>query len=324
MNSTRFRRDQGHEFKSDSVTVQMMFDAYEEYAEEKGRSSGTLKIHKLNFNRYVKKFYKDADMTLVTQEEHQIFLQSLKKKGISPATRNRIRSLIRVLYSVAIEGMLFGGVFKINPFDFIKPALEPKKAIKYLTQDQADKLLEANLENHYYPLILLLLKTGLRIGEALGIHQEQIDRKTGMLVVDRQFDKSQGSIVYRTKGKRVRVVYLIDEVLDVLPRDEGLLFKNLNGTNIKPDYFLRVILPEACGRAGIKKIHTHGLRHSFAAHYLMNGGSIWDLSKILGHYSVNITEEYYAHFSLDHIRNRMKIIEKKNNVIKAAFGGGGH
>ncbi len=298
-----------------------MFDEYMTYASEKGRAAGTLKGHEMNFRNHILRFYGYSDMVSVTHEEHQAFLNQLRCQGVSPATRNRIRALLRVMYSVAIKNRLFGSAFKLNPFDSIGPAEEPKKTIQYLSYEMTEKLLESNKDTHYYPLILLMLKTGLRLGEALGIHNEQIDRSTGMLTIDRQFDKSQGKIVMRTKGRRIRVVYLIDEVLEALPTiNEGPIFKKEDGGKLYPHNFQKTVLPRACKKAGIKPIHAHGLRHSFSANYLMSGGSIWDLSKILGHYSVNITEEYYAHFSLDHIRNRMRIIERKDNVVRAAFG----
>ena len=52
----------------------------------------------------------------------------------------------------------------------------------------------------------------------------------------------------------------------------------------------------------------------------MDGGNLWDLSKILGHSSAVLTEKRYGHFDLEHIKRRMKVIEKKDNVVRANFG----
>ncbi len=320
VNFIRFRRDQNINHISVPVTIQQMFEAYCEFAEEKGRSYSTLRTHRFNFKNHIVKFYGTADMTKVNLEEHQALFNFLRKNKVSAATRNRIRALIKVIYSVAVKGQLFGGAFKSNPFDAIEPAHEPKDEIDFLTQEDTQQLLEANKNDECYPLILTILRTGLRIGEALGIHEEQVDRRTGMLIVNRQFDKSQNKVVKRTKGKRSRVIYLIDEVLSVLPTSSsGPIFRKKDGSKISSDYFLKFILPKACARANVKKINPHGLRHTFSAHYLMSGGNIWDLSKILGHHSVRVTEKYYAHFSHEHVRNRMRIIEKTGNVIRASF-----
>lgn len=321
VNSIRYRRDRGCELISQPVTVQQLFDSYMVYAEEKGRSHSTLRTHRFNFKNWLLRFYGSADLTTVTLEEHRALGYFLKKENVSAATRNRIRALIKVMYSTAIRGQLFNAAFKSNPFDSIEPVVETKEPVKYLTQDEVEALLRGNEETHYYPLLLLILRTGLRIGEALGLHHEQVDLKTGMLVIDRQFDKSQNRIIKRTKSKKVRVVYLLEDVLRNLPEvKKGPIFLKEDGSTITSDYFLKFILPKACQRSGVKLIHPHGLRHSFAANYLMCGGNIWDLSKILGHHSVSVTERYYAHFTLEHVKNRMRVLEKQGNLIRASFG----
>ena len=293
-----------------------MFDAYISYAEEKGRAFNTLRTYRGQFSKYLQKFYGRYDMTTVTYEEHQNFLLYLKAQKVKPATRNRIRSLMSVIHSVAIRHRLFQGAFKTNPFECIEKALEPKEAIEYFGRLEMDTFLEKNRESHYYPLLLLLLKTGLRIGEALGIHGEQIDKTHGMLIVDRQFDDNQNKVVKRTKAKKSRVIYLIDEVLAALPNRLGSLFYKPDGSRVTSNYFRKFIMPQACKNAGVKEVNPHGLRHTFAANYLMDGGSLWDLSKILGHHSVEITERYYAHFSLEHIKSRMKPVERRLNLVE--------
>lgn len=323
-NQVRALRDQGKTVTTGFITVQQMFDAYLEYAEEQGRSTGTIDTAKSRFYQHILPGYGPyLNMTTVSKEEHRTFLRMLLKKGIAPSTRNRVRTLIRTMYSVAINDELFGGVFLTNPFDGIKAVHEVQKAIHYWNQEQTDQFLEANQNSHYYPLFLFLLRTGLRIGEALGVHAEQIDKKMQLLTVDRQFDSAKNEIVYRTKGKRTRHIYLINEVMEAifpLLTNIGPIFKSEEGTMLTSDHFRKAIFPRACKKADLTVINPHATRHSFAANYLMRGGDLWDLSKILGHTSTVLTEQRYAHFNLQHVRNRMEVIERKENVIRANFG----
>lgn len=329
VNSIRFKRDQGYEFQAEPVTVQQMFDAYVEFAEEQGRAHSTLKMYKGQFLNYVKPFYGENDMLTVSYGEHQAFIKYLKKqfklksdgkrtdKPLSSATRNRIRSLMQVMHSEAIKGRWFNNAIKTNPFSTIRKANEDKKLIRYFAAEEMSQFLQANEKSHYYPLLLLMLNTGLRVGEALGIHREQISNN--LLSIDRQYDNSQNKVVHRTKSKLIRVIYVVDEVLKVLPLHRtNLLFVKPDGSAITTGYFSKFILSKACKAAGVKILRPHELRHTFAAHYLMDGGSIWDLSKILGHQSVEVTEKHYAHFSIDHIKNRMKPVERKLRLISAA------
>ncbi|NWO55704.1 tyrosine-type recombinase/integrase, partial [Chromohalobacter israelensis] len=61
---------------------------------------------------------------------------------------------------------------------------------------------------------------------------------------------------------------------------------------------------------------THVLRHTFASHFMMNGGNLLALQKILGHQSVQMTMRY-AHLSPDHLAEAVKLgpkIERGQNV----------
>lgn len=139
----------------------------------------------------------------------------------------------------------------------------------------------------------------------MGIHAEQIDQSNNLLTIDRQFDQAENKIVQRTKGKKIRRVYLIDEVMKALSpllQNTEQLFRKEDNSTLPPDYFRKFILPKACIKSGLKVISPHVTRHTFASIYLMNGGSLWDLSKILGHSSTTLTEERYAHFDLEHVK----------------------
>lgn len=318
----RFRRDQGSRVLHRPVTVTEMFNAYMPWAEEKGRAVGTLKTAVGRFQNHILPFYKNADMVTVFHEEHQCFLQVLKKKAISAATRNRVRALVQVLYSVAIKCRFFGGAFTSNPFQSIEKAVEESESkIKFWTKTEVDRFLEANRNSHYFSLFLLLLKTGLRIGEALGIHSDQINPVTQVITIDRQFSQAANAIVYRTKSKRSRSIYIIDEAFQLLPLcSPGPIFKKPDGSKLTTSYMEKYVFPKACEKAQVPNIGPHGTRHTFSAQFLMNGGRIWDLKEVLGHSSIETTESRYAHFDGKHAKARMKVVERKGNVLKANFG----
>ena len=78
--------------------------------------------------------------------------------------------------------------------------------------------------------------------------------------------------------------------------------------------------------ADVKKIRFHDLRHTFASHYVMNGGNIFELQQILGRSDTKTTMRY-SHFSPDHIAHTANIvrfsytIEELDNVINLENGG---
>jgi integrase len=82
----------------------------------------------------------------------------------------------------------------------------------------------------------------------------------------------------------------------------------------------------AVERAGLpKKLRLHDLRHTFAGLFLASGGDIFKLSKILGHSSVAITQQVYAHlhpnaFAEDYSRVSFAMPDKTGAVVKFQSG----
>jgi len=56
---------------------------------------------------------------------------------------------------------------------------------------------------------------------------------------------------------------------------------------------------------------------------MMDGGNLWDLQKILGHSDIKTTEEYYAHFSREHVFRRANVISFGNNLVQVDFQSAG-
>ncbi len=328
VNEVRFRRDKGRQVITKPVTIEQMFQAYLEYIDEKDLSTGTLKSSKSRFYKHILPGYgKDLDMTSVTKEEHRTFARMLKNKNdgkgrkLSSASRNRCVSLVRRMYSLAIKYELFEGAFQVNPFDSFEESKESQKSIEYFNKQELNQFLTANRNSHYYPLFLFLFRTGLRIGEACAVQGEKIDLSNQMLTVDCQFSSAENKIIPNTKSGNIRMIYLVDEVIEALkPLKLGLLFNTDRGTKLTPNYFLKFVFPKACDKAEVKRINPHATRHTFASHFLMDGGSLWDLSKILGHADTKTTEQRYGHFDIPHIKRRMRLVGRQDNVIRIDVG----
>ncbi len=143
-------------------------------------------------------------------------------------------------------------------------------------------------------LIAALYRGGLRVSEALDLHVKDFDPETAVLRV------------LNGKGGRSRTVALDDAALTLIERwldqRKGLglngrpvLFSSLKGTRLAANY-VRQLLPRLAQRAGIeKRVHAHGLRHSFAAGLMAEGVPVNVISKALGHTSIATTAVYLGH-----------------------------
>lgn len=304
-----------------NVTIQMLFDAYIQYAQLKDRAASTIKRARETFKNHLLPFYKNVDMTRVTIEEHDMFFEKMKNKGLKGSTCNRARSLLMVMYSTAVKKRSFGGGFQYNPLKSIEPQQELRRRSDYWNQESIDRFLKSERDSHYYPLWVLLVNTGMRIGEAIALHREQIDLALNQIAVDRTWVETENKVVLTVKGKKIRHVGLnlsVRETLYPILKD-AFIFTKPDGSPLTSNYVRKHVLPKACQKAQVKNIGPHGFRHTYSAHYMMKGGSLWDLQKILGHSDTQLTEKYYAHFSSEHIQKRANIVSF-GNIIQPDFG----
>jgi site-specific recombinase XerD len=145
-------------------------------------------------------------------------------------------------------------------------------------------------------LIVVLWRAGLRCSEALHLQPKDIDTEAGTVRV------------LHGKGDKARLVALDDEALAVLGRwmeRRGTLghngrqpvFCTLKGGSLRSNY-VRAMLARIGAKAGLeKRVHPHGLRHSFASGLAQEGVTIPVISSALGHASVATTAVYLGHIS---------------------------
>jgi integrase len=152
-----------------------------------------------------------------------------------------------------------------------------------------------------YALYATAVYTGMREGELAALAWDDVSFERRLVVVQRSFDGP-------TKAEDVRYVPILDPLLPILRdwrlRCPGqLVFPNRDGRMHQPsarvfqEVLHRVLergeFPRVKRGAKTKPYITfHGLRHSFASNWMMRGGDLYKLQKILGHKSIQMTERY--------------------------------
>ncbi|HCT3489673.1 phage integrase [Klebsiella pneumoniae] len=202
-------------------------------------------------------------------------------EGVKASTVNRDLSTLRGLFRVLTEAE---DLHAENPLKGITDLKQERPEMSYLSTEEIERLLSA-LSGDARRLTVLCLSTGGRWGESLNMLAQNM---------------MHGKVTFtKTKNGKARTVPISDEVMKyVKTKTTGRLFdvdyvdyrKVLR--EVKPD------LPK--GQA------THVLRHTFAAHFMINGGNILTLNKILGHSKIEQTMTY-AHFSPDHLSDAIHL-----------------
>lgn len=327
---TRYKRDKGVPVNI-RISINDMWEAYKETAAVKGIAPNTLDGYEGHFNKYCEPFFRNMDMLSLPIEDHERFMKWVRETEVKDGqkitidTGNHVRAFMSAIFGVAVKKRKFGGAFQFNPYSFIeKPEPNPKPT-EYWSQEEANRFLSSTKGTKYYPIWVLMLNLGLRPGEAVSLDRSQIDIGAEVIAVDRSYCKKSKTVKV-TKSKLTRHLGLkkrlvVREVLYPILPETGLVFKNKFGQIISQDTLVKIVLPKACDRAGVKRITPRGMRTTFGANYMMSGGNLWDLQKELGHADIKTTERHYAHFSKGHIQDRAGVVEfGEGKVIKAHFG----
>jgi site-specific recombinase XerD len=145
-------------------------------------------------------------------------------------------------------------------------------------------------------LLTLLYRSGLRVSEAVALRPADVDLTKHSIRL-----KATKSGHAQTRGFHPSADDALARWIDTrrsLGFSHGPLFCCLDGTAVSDDY-VRVLLRRLAAKAGVeKRVHPHGLRHTFAVELDAAGTSITVISKLLGHSNVPTTARY-----LDHLTN---------------------
>lgn len=212
-----------------------------------------------------------------------------KVRPLAPATLNRYRSLLSLTYRLAIEN----GKIESNPLKSVKRRKENNERVRYLLEDEEERL-RAVLREHYphrLPEFDLALNTGMRQSEQYKwIARHTIDFDRRILTVS------------KSKHGFKRHIPLNDIALEALKQvlrhgqgDDPLFLNRYGETLSNPrEWFER-----ALKLAKIKDFRWHDMRHTFASRLVMAGVPLRTVQELMGHKTIQMTCRY-AHLAPQH------------------------
>ncbi|MBS6006901.1 MAG: tyrosine-type recombinase/integrase [Clostridium baratii] len=313
-----------------------------DYCSLKGLSEKTIKSYYQSltlFTKYLEEEKEILDINKVNKNVVEEYIQFTKERGkysfianekdlntnyqdkrkdigkeISVSTLNNYLRNIKVFFNWLYDNELikFNNVTKAK---FIK---EKRKVKDQLTDEEYKKLInkiDISKFSEYrdYIIINLIMDTGMRLSECLSITINDIDlvRRTILLSAE------------VTKGKKDRFVFYSERMAKLINswvkfkdalKESDLLFPTQRNTILTASNFeknFRVYRERARIR---KNITPHTLRNNFGRRFLLNGGDIFMLSKILGHSSVTVTEKAYLDVTTEDIREKYKRYSPLENM----------
>lgn len=246
--------------------------------------------------------------------------RSVRGTPLDPQTRRHHRATLRRALADAVRD----GLVSRNVAALSRPPRMHKAERVYLTAAQARLVITDAREECLWPLWVLIVTTGLRVSEALGLAWSDVDLQTSTLTVrhqlrrrrktDSDYDPKDPWSRSSPKTRRSRrSIPLTPEAVDALREQQtrqttergehpepidGLVFTTPQGqpihsTNVLPSWY------STLRRLGLPRVTIHDLRHSAASIMLGAGVPLPVIAEILGHSSIRITADLYAHIGVE-------------------------
>lgn len=250
------------------------------------------------------------NISQITEEHGMSLMGDLKKTHSAGGIKN-----IWIVLKSVINKARKDKIIMFDPLENIKKPRPNLLQDNYWVKLEIDQFLRANKGDQLLPFFYVALHTGMRLAELCGLKWDRVDFVNNQICITRTRDKY--GLKDTTKTKIKTFVPMATEVRILLislfnsRQDNPYVFLEADGTEVKYSHVYRRF-GKAQDKAGItNKIRVHDLRHTFASNYMMNGGNIFDLQKILGHTDIKMTMRY-AHFTAEHLQTSIKFMNMTN------------
>ncbi len=283
------------------------------YLEAKTRNRGFARL------QYAAKpllnYFGDSDLSKIKESHVEKYI-AWRSKSVADGTVLREVGMLSAAFNHAIRKHHWRVENPCVKADLPK---EPKGRVRWLTHEQAKTLVQvannpvdqkgSSLSSQYKSPVLgdfieLALNTGCRRSELLNLKWIHVDLSTRLLHLEQTKSGEWQTVPINEDARQVLVrrMRLRDAVCPESPWVFFHLTSAFNaevGDRVKS---VRKAFSTACKRAGIGDFNIHDLRHTFASWLVMNGVALFEVSKLLRHSSIQMTERY-AHLAPDHLHH---------------------
>ena len=275
-----------------TMNLEQAVETFTLYGKSKGLAGRTLETYSYALQRLRKRLSANgASPPIPTPQDLRGFIREMLASG---AARGTIRIRMRAIRCFC-NFLEREGIVAASPMKGVEIPKVPARYPEIITKEQARRLLTAARRNTWTgkrnaAMLTTFLDTGLRLSELIGLNLEDVDLRTLTIRIR------------SGKGDKERHVYMGRALLRTIRawvdargfREEGTPFYLTKDGNRLDLRNVERIVERIAARTRLDgiRITPHILRHTFATHYIQNGGDPFSLQRILGHSDIKTTMIY--------------------------------
>jgi integrase len=255
--------------------------------------------------RWLHIYCSDKCLDEITSKMVSELIYQRQQEGVANGTINRMLAVLRSILNRSVKEWEW-----LDTMPRIKALPEPKIRIRWLTQDEANRLLD-ELPEHLEAMARFTLATGLRESNVVGLKWSQVDmvRKCAWIYAD------------EAKGQKDLAVPLNDDALAAILKQSGRHQEFVFTYNGRPvGGCNNHAWVKALKRALISDFRWHDLRHTWASWHVQNGTPLHVLQE-LGGWSCYDMVKRYAHLSSEHLSEFAGNVKVVTNTLHAEKAG---
>lgn len=323
--------------RAERITLNELFDEY--ISQKYDLKQSTRTNYKYMYNHYVRESFGKMRISKIKYTDVKKFYYSLiLEKGFKPNSMEIVNTLLHPAFTMAVRD----GLLRLNPTDGVMTEIKKshsweKKKRHALTipEQRAFTNYIANSAEYrgWYPLFTVMLGTGCRIGEVLGLRWQDIDFKNRTININHNLvyrAQDDGTCINRVNSPKtsagIRIIPMLDEVFDAFLEEyqyqkvigfstdeidgySGFVFCTGEGKVYLPGMINRTIHTicadynkEEAAKAEeenrdpvlLPHFSCHHLRHTFCTRFCENETNLKVIQEIMGHADISTTMDVYA------------------------------
>ncbi|HAJ96515.1 MAG TPA: hypothetical protein DCO72_02090 [Ruminococcus sp.] len=311
-------RQKAHQYQLEHATELLatpepVQPTFETWAKEwlKTYKKGTVKQHtylysyEVNVTKYLIPHFGERKLSEIKQIDIQKYFNSVT---FSKSVLRKQKLILHEIFETAVNNDLCtkNPVVNIRFHNFLE-----EETKRVYTNEQAQKVKEyAKLHQNYG--IVILLETGIRRSELLGLQWNDIDFLNLTIRIRRAVVQTRGEIVISSpKSKSSARIFPISqefaEYLKTIPNN-GIYLLGIEETPQSPSTFAHrftKFMKQMSKEIDVPMLSPHELRHTYGTLLRENGVDIYTIQKVLGHADINTTASLYVHNDIEVLRKKL-------------------